>query len=193
MSATSFFSRTTSLQFFWQRMGDFLQEGRANTLRIDFFLMSDKVARNELQVIHKGTKDMIADIHTKPVQGSTFRHLCSKIMGVSVECDESVKQRETHTLLLPKLEQVRICQSDSETLEKIAVATTMREQVMAKQIVLKNATVFLGKQTPREHQKHVLISSRALTETNRRSVLDNNHYPGSGPMRKQDGVQFPAS
>ena len=46
------------------------------------FLITDKVARNKLQVLHKGTKDMIADIHTKPVQGFDFWCLHSEIMGI---------------------------------------------------------------------------------------------------------------
>ena len=92
---------------------------------------------------------------------------------------------------MPKLEQVRISRSDSETLEKIAVGATKREQVVAKPIVPKNVKVFLGKQTPEKLPKHVSISSRALHVANRRSVLDNKHYQESGPMWKQDGVQFP--
>ena len=156
-----------------------------------FFLITDKVARNELQVLHKGTKDMIADIHTKPVQGSDFRYLRSEIMGISVEYDDDVERRQTHPLLLPKLEQVRISRSDSETLEYINVGTTKREQVVDKPVVPKNVKVYLGKLTPKKLPKNVSISSRALPVANRRSVLDNKHYPESGPMWKQDGVRFP--
>ena len=172
-------------------MEDYLQEGKANILKIVFFLITDKVARNELQVLHKGMKDMIADIHTKPVQGSDFRYLRSEIMGISVEYDDDVERRQTHPLLLPKLEQVRISRSDSETLEYIDVGTTKREQVVAKPVVPKNVKVFLGKQTPKKLPKHVSISSRVLPVANRRSVLDNKHYPESGPTWKQDGVRIP--
>ena len=91
MSTTTFYSRITSLQFFWQKIEDYLQEGKANTLKIKFFLITDKVARNELQVLHKGTKDMIADIHTKPVQGSDFMYLRSEIMGILVEYDDDAE------------------------------------------------------------------------------------------------------
>ena len=44
-------------------------------------------------MLHKGTKDMIADIHTKPVQGSDFRYLRSEIMGISAEYDDDVERR----------------------------------------------------------------------------------------------------
>ena len=142
-------------------------------------------------MLHKDTEDMIADIHTKPVQGSDFWYLRSEIMGVSAEYDDDVERRQTHPLLLPKLEQVRISRSDSETLEYINVGTTKREQVVAKPVVPKNVKVFLGKLTPTKLPKNVSISSRALPVANRRSVLDNKHYPESGPVWKPDGVRFP--
>ena len=158
-------------------------------MKTGLFLKTDKVARNELQVLHQGAKDMIADIHTKPVQGSDFRYLRSEIMGISVEYND-VERRQTHPLLLPKLEQVRISRSDSKTLGYINVGTTKRAQVVAKPVVPKNVKVFLGKLTPKKLPKHVSILFIALPVANRRSVLDNKHYPESGPMWKQDGVRF---
>ena len=37
-----------------------------------FFLITDKVAQGDLSIQHKGTKDMWADVNTKPVQGLLF-------------------------------------------------------------------------------------------------------------------------
>ena len=108
-----------------------------------------------------------------------------------VEYDDDVERRQTHPLLLPKLEQVCISRADSKTLEKIAVTTIVREQLGVKPSVPKNVKVFLGKQTPGKLPKHVSILSRALPVANQRSVLDNKLYPGSRPMWKQDGVRFP--
>merc|ERR1712086_627408 len=38
-----------------------------------FFLITDKVAQEELEVHHKGTDEMWADVNTKPLQGTKFR------------------------------------------------------------------------------------------------------------------------
>ena len=35
-----------------------------------FFLITDKVAQQELEVQHKGTAEMWADVNTKPLQGT---------------------------------------------------------------------------------------------------------------------------
>ena len=38
-----------------------------------FFLITNKVAKRELEIRHMGTKSMWADVDTKPVQGALFR------------------------------------------------------------------------------------------------------------------------
>ena len=47
-----------------------------------FFLITDKVAQGDLSIQHKGTKDMWADVNTKPVQGLLFRKFRHEMMGV---------------------------------------------------------------------------------------------------------------
>ena len=37
-----------------------------------FFLITDKVSQEELEIRHKGTKEMWADMNTKPLQGMEF-------------------------------------------------------------------------------------------------------------------------
>ena len=37
-----------------------------------FFLITDKVAQGDLSIQHMGTKNMWADVNTKPVQGLLF-------------------------------------------------------------------------------------------------------------------------
>ena len=39
------------------------------------FLITDKVAQEELEIQHKGTKGMCADTNTKPLQGLKFREM----------------------------------------------------------------------------------------------------------------------
>ena len=72
------------------------------------FLITDKVAQGDLSIQHKGTKDMWADVNTKPVQGLLFRKFRHEMMGVPVEYDDDVERRNTHPMLLPKIENERL-------------------------------------------------------------------------------------
>ena len=82
-----------------------------------FFLISDKVAQGDVEIEHRGTKVMWADINTKPLQGKIFREFRSHLMGISVNYDDDVERCDTHSYLLPKIEvEVIISKSDLEVL-----------------------------------------------------------------------------
>ena len=72
-----------------------------------FFLITDKVAQEDLETRHKGTDDMWADMNTKPKYGKLFRTQLRNVMGVPVDYDDYVEHRNMHPLLLPTQEAAR--------------------------------------------------------------------------------------
>ena len=133
---------------------------------------------------------MLADIYTTSVQRSDFRYLCSEMRGIPVEYDDDIERRQTHPLLLPKLEQVCISHTGSKTLESITVATTLCEQSGFKLIVPENVKVFLGMPSSKKLPQRVLISSRALPIADRRGVLDNIIIQVRDPCGSRVGSDF---
>ena len=61
------------------------------------------MAQGDLEIQHKGTDEMWADVKTKPTQGKRFLVMCGEVMGVSAEYDDDVERRRTHPLLMPKI------------------------------------------------------------------------------------------
>ena len=102
-------------------MAGCLPERTASTSKIGFFLIADKVAKDDLEIRHMGTKSMWADINTEPVQGQLFRTFRHHMMGVPVNYDDDVERRRTHPMLLPKVETERMTFSDEEMLKGIEV------------------------------------------------------------------------
>ena len=86
-----------------------------------FFLIADKVAKDNVEIRHMGTKSMWDDVNTKPVQGELFRIQRHHMMGVPINYDDDVERRRTHVLLLPKVEPVRMTVSDGQILKDIGV------------------------------------------------------------------------
>ena len=86
-----------------------------------FFLIADKVAKDDVEIRHMGTKSMWANVNTKPVQGELFRIQRHHMMGVPINYDDNVERRRTHALLLPKVEPVRMTVSDERMLKDIEV------------------------------------------------------------------------
>jgi hypothetical protein len=137
-----------------------------------FFLITDKIAQDELTVQHRGTELMWADGNTKPLQGNGFRLFRSVLMGIQPDYDDDVERRNTHPLLLPKAE---------------------AEGIISKQDidVLRRA---IG---PAEEQEHKTdVNSKSISPVNtvakRRSVLDDNRYgPGNRPHWALSRTRFP--
>ena len=84
------------------------------------------MAQGDLEIQHKGTDDMWADVDTKPTQGKAFLVIPGEVMGVSVEYDDDVEHRRTHPLLKQKIESERISAADGEILEKVAIVVPAR-------------------------------------------------------------------
>ena len=65
---------------------------------------------------------MWADYYSKPLQGSKFCAMRSKIMNCPVEYDNDVERRLTHHLLLPKYKSDKgVVSLEKNTMEKIVV------------------------------------------------------------------------
>ena len=77
----------------------------------------------DLEIQHKGTDEMWADVNTKPTQVKRFRFMRDQVMGISEDYDDDVERRRTHPLLLPKIESERLSAIDGEVLEKASIAT----------------------------------------------------------------------
>ena len=86
-----------------------------------FFLIADKVAKDDVEIRHMGTKSMWADVNTKRVQGELFRIQRHHMMGVPINYDDDVERKRTHALLLPKVEPVKMTVSDEQMLKDIRV------------------------------------------------------------------------
>ena len=128
-----------------------------------FFLIADKVAQGDVEIQHRGTKVMWADVNTKPLQGQMFREFRSHLMGISVEYDDDVERRNTHPKLLPEVEVEGVVSKDD--LEVLAAVTGLNREREQKRGIKKRS-----------------ISQHDKAVAKRRSVLnDAKHGPGNGP------------
>ena len=138
-----------------------------------FFLITDKVAQEDLTIKHRGTKLMWADGNTKPLQGDGFRRFRSVLMGISPNYDDDDERRNTHPALLPKAE---------------------AEGIISKQDldVLKRAMGSDNMQKNKKDVKSESISPAVNTVAKRRSVLNDNRYgPGNRPHWALNKTRFP--
>ena len=116
---------------------------------------------------------MWADVNTKPVQGLLFRKFRHEMMGVPVEYDDDVKRRNTHPMLLPKIENERLTIPETELLKEIAVLAPAKRRPKTKKV---------SKRVITRGSDSKLISPRTGATAKRRSVLGEEKYgPGSGP------------
>ena len=60
-----------------------------------FFLIADKVAQDDVEVRHMGTKSIWADVNTTPIQRALFRTFRHHMTGVPVDYDDDVERRRT--------------------------------------------------------------------------------------------------
>ena len=125
-----------------------------------FYLVTDKIAQGDLTVEHRPTKEMWADVNTKPLQGKLFREMRAQLMGVPIDYGDDQERRRTHPKLLPRVElNGAIPKSDLvEVLRKASGISRKRPPV---------------KSTPQAGKAPV----------GQRSVLDGmKHGPGSRPV-----------
>jgi hypothetical protein len=55
---------------------------RTRHLNIQYFFVTDRIQSKELTVEYCPTGDMLAEMFTKPLQGSLFRRFCSAVMNI---------------------------------------------------------------------------------------------------------------
>ena len=128
----------------------------------------------DLEIQHKGTYEMWADVNTKPTQGKRFRVMRGHVMGISEDYDDDVERRLTHPLLLPKIESERLLAIYGEVLEKAAIVTPEnRPTKKTKKIT------------------NVSFTPRAMPAEKRKSVLGEGKYsPGVEPAWKVGSARF---
>ena len=139
------------------------------------------MAQGDLEIQHKGTDAMWADVNTKPTQGKRFRAMRGEVMGVSAEYDDDVERRRTHPVFMPKMESEWIPAVDGEILEKFAIVVP--EKLPAKK---PRKEILRGDQSKP-------IFPRVRPTAKRRSVLEEvKCAPGSGSRWKHVSARFPA-
>ena len=74
-------------------MVECLLERTASISKTGFFLIADKVAKDDVEIRHMGTSSMWADVNTKPVQGQLFRTFWHHMMGIPVDYDDEVERK----------------------------------------------------------------------------------------------------
>ena len=130
-----------------------------------FYLVTDKIAQGDLSLEYRPTKEMWADVNTKPLQGKLFREMKAQLMGVLVDYDDGKERRRTHPKLLPKAEA-----------EGVASRSDME--------VLRKATGI-----PKKGHNAESTPQRTKATAKRRSVLDvMKHGPGSRPFWADPGA-----
>ena len=140
-----------------------------------FFFITYKVAMGDIEIQHKGTDEMWADVNTKPTQGKRFRVMCGHVMGIPEYYNGDVDRRRTHTLLLLKIESEQLLAIDDEFLEKDAI-------VVPKKLTAKTTKKIMN----------VLFPARAMPAEKLLSVLGEVRYsPGVGPAWKTGSARFP--
>ena len=152
--------------------GRMLARKASRHIKNQFFLITNKIAQDELTVQHRGTELMWADGNTKPLQGNGFRLFRSVLMGIQPDYDNDDERRNTHPLLLPKAE---------------------AEGMISKQ----NIDVLQRAVGPAKDQEHKTnVNSKLILPVNtvakQRSVWDDNRYsPGNRPHWALSRIQFP--
>ena len=54
---------------------------RTKHINVRYFFITDRINKGELEVVHCPTKEMLADFHTKPLQGQAFIKFRDIILG----------------------------------------------------------------------------------------------------------------
>ena len=116
---------------------------------------------------------MWVDVNIKTVKGLLFRKFRHNMMGVPVKCDDDLERRNTHPMLMPKVENEGLI-PDERFLKEIEVLAP------AKRVAALGKT---SKRGQSRGDKIELISLRFKGAAKQRSVLGEKIYgPGSGPQ-----------
>ena len=105
------------------------------------------------------------------------------MMGVSVEYDDDIERKNTHPMLLPKMENERLTILEPELLKEIAVLAPVKLKPTIKKVQKMGIT---------RSSDSKLISLRTSATAKQRSVLGEGKYgPGSEPQWKIGGTRYP--
>ena len=69
-----------------------ISNGRSNSeltrrIQIGYYWVKDLIDRGLITVVYCPTESMIADLFTKPLQGTLFNHMRQKVTGISPVCN----------------------------------------------------------------------------------------------------------
>jgi len=66
---------------------------RTRHINVWYFFVADKIKKGEVKVPFCPTMNMLADFFTKPLQGSTFKKMCSIILNMPDTDNTSIEHR----------------------------------------------------------------------------------------------------
>jgi hypothetical protein len=72
-----------------ERNGKKSSSKRTKHIKIQYFFIKDRVARNELTIKHCPTAEILADHLTKPLQGASFKKFRAEIQGISADVSDA--------------------------------------------------------------------------------------------------------
>ena len=76
---------------------------RTKHIKAKFFFIKDRVDDGEVKVLDCPTKEMWADIMTKPFQGAAFRIMRAELMNCDVNYKDPLEEEESESVLGPKM------------------------------------------------------------------------------------------
>ena len=80
-----------------------MSSGKRNKhIKAKFFFIKDRVDDGEMKVLGCPTKEMWADIMTKPLQGAAFRIMRDELMNCDVNYEDLSEEEESESVLSPK-------------------------------------------------------------------------------------------
>lgn len=142
-------------------------------IRNRYFLIKDKVGRGEVVIQYCPTNDMWADINTKPLQGSLFYRLRTRLMGISESYHDDLEHENTHPDLLPQ--EVHKCGVSDDKKEILQKAGEIRDLLAMSKTITPPAT--------RNTQTAVaalllmkLMTKRTESSSHCRSVLEDKGF-----------------
>ena len=78
-----------------QRNGRASSTMRTKHINARYFFIKDKIESGEVEVLHCPTKEMRADVNTKPLQGTPFRTMRGHLINVPVDYDNEIERINT--------------------------------------------------------------------------------------------------
>ena len=92
---------------------------RTKHIKNRYFMIKDKIGKDEIVIQYCPTDDMWADINTKALQGSLFYKMRGHLMGIGEDNYDDIERQNTHPDLLPSQEcAVNVLAKDISVLTK---------------------------------------------------------------------------